>query len=272
MSLQQTSILYNTTLYPHYYLCNYLPVSVGKDTLSHSLLKFKRGRQPDLNGWIDCSLEMLATPPIPPDATIIPPGTTTVFPGAAIIPPDSSIIRALHHEETILREDAPSTSLDKLGSALAHQFKGRYLPHLLRKSLPTQQIKGLSKEQREAELQGLYSLYPAPAAPPASFPPTIPAAPPAGPPTPSFLIIDDILTTGTTMKMIIGAILRSYPNANLLIFTLAKADYDTSFNRSTPLQGQNYQLEPGRNWVVAEEEAFFYSLDQLKGWIRADTF
>jgi predicted amidophosphoribosyltransferase len=252
MSLQQTSILYNNTLYPHYYLCNYLPVSVGKDTLSHSLLKFKRGRQPDLNGWIDCSQEMLANNPRPPDATTIP--------------PDSIIIRALHHEETLLRENAPPASLDKLGSALAHQFKGRYLPHLLRKSLPTQQIKGLSKEQREAELQGLYSLHPAPAAPSAS-----PIAPPSGQPTPSFLIIDDILTTGTTMKMIIGAILRSYPKANLLIFTLAKADYDTSFNRSTPLQGQNYQLEPGRNWVVAEEEAFFYSLDQLKGWIRADT-
>jgi len=235
MSLQQTSIPYNNTLYPHYYLCNYLPVSVGRDTLSHSLLKFKRGRQPDLNGWIDCSLEMLGTAPIPPGVTII---------------------RALHHEETAPLQDHP-TSLDRLGAALAHQFKGHYLPHLLRKSLPTREIKGLSKEQREAELRGLYSLLPNP-------------QPPG--PAPSFLIIDDILTTGTTMKMIILAILHAYSKANLTIFTLAKADYDTSFNQSTPLQGQNYQLGQGSNWIVAEEDPHPYTLLQLKAWIRADVF
>ena len=269
MGLQQTSIPYKNTCYPHYYLCNYLPVSVGKDTLSHSLLKFKRGRQPDLNGWIDCSLELLAPAHIAPDATTIAPDRTVLSPGTItpvtvihppdtpIISPGSTIIRALHHEETIIREDSPPTSLDKLGSALALQFKGHYLPYLLRKSLPTQEIKGLSKEQREAELRGLYDLHP--------LPPGLPAES-------SFLIIDDILTTGTTMKMIIGAILYAYPRADLHIFTLAKADYDTSFNRSTPLQGQNYQLEPGRNWIVAEEEALFYSPDQLKRRIRTDTF
>ncbi len=261
MGLQQTSLPYKNTSYLHYYLCNYLPVSVGKDTLSHSLLKFKRGRQPDLNGWIDCSLEMLATTPI--------------------LPPGRIIVRALHHEETILREDSPPTSLDKLGSALALRFKGHYRPTLLHKSLPTQEIKELSKEQREAELQGLYSLHPSPIGPspispspigPAASTLPAPAIPSLRQTAPSFLIIDDILTTGTTMKMIIDAILRSYPEANLCIFTLAKADYDTSFNKSTPLQGQNYQLAPGRNWVVAEEEASFYSLDQLKARIRTNTF
>ncbi len=66
MGLQQTSIRYhNDDFYPHFFLCNYLPGSIGRDTFSNSLLKFKRGEHPDLDGWIDCTLEQSAGMPIP---------------------------------------------------------------------------------------------------------------------------------------------------------------------------------------------------------------
>src|ERR1700738_2174215 len=135
MALQQTSIHYNKVIaYPHYYLCNYLPLSTGRDTLSYSLLKFKRAQQPDLNGWIDCSLEML---------------------GAAGIAPGTTIIRALHHDETAIREDKP-VALDLLGKALAERFHGFYRPTLLFKSRRAREIRKLGREEREAELKGIY--------------------------------------------------------------------------------------------------------------------
>lgn len=265
MGLQQASILYKDRLYPHYYLCRYLPVSAGKDSLSHSLLKFKRGRQPDLDAWIDCSLEMLAPTPIPPH---------------------SFIIRALHHEETLLPQQ-PHTSLDKLGSALARQFNSHYHPRLLRKSFPVKESKGLTREQREAGLQDLYIIDKTQL----SIPPTAAPSIPSGSatispdtqnskskiqnnhitPPPSFLLVDDILTTGATMRMIIAAILQVYPAANLTLFTLAKADYDTGFNQSAPLRGQNYPMGQDNSPTVAEDE-INYSPEQLKTRIRSDTF
>lgn len=257
MALQRTSIRYKHSRCPHYYLCNYLPLSAGKDTLSYSLLKFKQGRQPDLDGWIDCSLELLAAIPIQP-------GTT--------------IVRALHHQETTLTP-GKDTSLDLLGKALATRFQCRYQPGLLRKSRPSREIKGFSRQQRRTELQDLYYINESnlPAAhpispgdhipPPAPFP-SLPAAPEAN----RFLIIDDILTTGTTMEMIIAAIREQFPGSCLTAFTLAKSDYDAQLNQSIPLKGQHYQLEQGAGWLVAEDEETYYSAGQLRSWILADSF
>ncbi|HEX9509398.1 MAG TPA: hypothetical protein VF939_02870 [Puia sp.] len=269
MPLQQTAIIYGDTFCPHYYLCNYLPVSAGTDPLSLSLLKFKRGRQPDLNAWIGCSLEILGNP------------TPS---GNVLLPSNSILLRALHHDETSAREGNPG-SLDKLGKALADHFHSHYFPRLLRKSLPTREIKGLSKEQREAELKNRYYIdtryFPAPSRPAASISPL--PGPPAltlpAPSPPSFLLIDDILTTGTTMKMIIGALLQPYPGASLAIFTLAKADYDSHGNRSTPLRGHGYPIGQDNNQTVVEEGTstyslsdYLYSLSELTTQIRSDTF
>jgi predicted amidophosphoribosyltransferase len=232
MALQQTSIHYNKVAsYPHYYLCNYLPLSTGRDSLSHSLLKFKRAQQPDLNGWIDCSLEML---------------------GAAFIVPGTTIIRALHHDETAVREDKP-VALDLLGKALAKRFHGRYRPSLLFKSRLTREIRRLGREEREAELKGIYYMN--------RFQPDE-----DGP----ILIIDDILTTAATIRAIITAIRPHYPAVPLSIFTLAKADYDSRLNRSGPLLGQTYQLPDGMDWVVADEPSIYYSMEQIMACIRAD--
>jgi ATP-dependent DNA helicase RecQ len=248
MALQQTCLYHNTAVYAHYYLCNYLPLSAGKDIFSHSLLKFKMGWQPDLNGWIDCSLEMLASG-IPP-----------------LIPPGCSIIRALHHDEILAPEDPP-TSLDLLGRALAGRFQSFYMPSLIRKTRPARKISRLAIKQREAELNGIYIMNAS------GSPPDLPK--------PAFLVIDDILTTAATAKSILSALLSHYPEASVCFFTLAKADYERHLNQSSPLRGQNYQLEQGMDWIVAEEpaeefaekEPFSpYSGSQLRAWILADTF
>jgi hypothetical protein len=310
MALQQATIQYINSCYSHYYICKYLPVSAGRDTLSYSLLRFKRGLQPDLSGWIDCSLEILAAglPPGNHLATGDPqsPISTILPAGQCPISLNSTIIRALHYNETSASPDG-TTALDRLGRALAARFECRYSPGLLRKSRVTREIKGMTRQQREAELADLY--YIDPSAPGAPCPPAIPSAtdapdapavspdPPQGqtapyyngvasdhqPDThpgssapaltpPSFLIIDDVLTTATTIKMIIGAIGRHYPHSPLQLFTLARADYDASLNKPATLRGQNYRLEEGTDWLVAEENSCYYSAWELKNWIHSGAF
>jgi predicted amidophosphoribosyltransferase len=234
MTLLRTSIAYGDSSYPHYYLCPYLPVSAGRDTLSHSLLKFKLGRQPDLNGWIDCSLEALAAAPLLPHTTIV---------------------RALHHDETTVLPDNPA-SLDLLGEALASRFQSDYRSTLLHKSRLTRQIKGFSKEQRTAELRDSYYSEDFPG-------------------DGAILILDDILTTGATVKAILAALRTRSPRSSFSVFTLARATYGARPNGAPPLKGQNYQLEQGMDWILAEDPAGYYSAysaRQLMNWINAGDF
>jgi predicted amidophosphoribosyltransferase len=222
MVLQTTSINYFSSSFPHYYLYDYLPLSAGKDMISRSLLKFKHRTQPDFSTWIECALKALHGIPLTPDTIIL---------------------RALHHDEMIAGTKFPA-ALDFLGHALAGHFSCRYLPSFLRKSRPVRPCKELSRRQRKTELRGIYSLDPtarqmiatpalSPAVPHVANPSanplaTAPPASSAAPPTPNppFLLIDDILTTGTTMRMIIRPLHRAFPLAPIRIFTLARANDD----------------------------------------------
>jgi hypothetical protein len=259
MSLQEASIKYNDSLYRYYYLCHYLPLSAGVDTLSRSLLKFKRGIQPDLNAWIECTLEVFHNIPLSP-------GTI--------------IIRALRHDETQVHGSPPAAllpsspslySLDLLGQTLAANFQCRYLPSLLCKSRPTLSNKGLTRGQRETELNDVYSITPGSTG--------IPPLPASGSPHLPFLLIDDILTTGTTIRTIIHTLHQTFPLSPLQVFTLAKADNAPDLNRSSPPQSQNYHLEEDAGWIIAEEPAPYATtetslpdqpLEDLKNSIRTN--
>ncbi|HMI60987.1 MAG TPA: hypothetical protein VK518_08765 [Puia sp.] len=199
MSLQETSIAYNDSLYRYYYLCKYLPLSAGVDPLSRSLLKFKRGIQPDLDAWIESTLEVFHNIPLSPDTIII---------------------RALRHDETQVHESPPA-SLDLLGQALAATFQCQFRPSLLCKSRTTLSNKGLTRNQRETELNDVYSLAQE-------------NLPLPDPPTP-FLLIDDILTTGTTIRTIIHTLHQAFPLSPLQIFTLARVEIDPDVNHSANL-------------------------------------
>jgi predicted amidophosphoribosyltransferase len=257
MSLHESSIPCPPGSVWHYFLCHYLPLSAGIDAPSRSLLKFKRGAQPDLDAWTDCALTSLRE--------IKPP-----------LSPDTIIVRALHHLETRV---TPSTlsSLDYLGQAIAAEFHCTYLPSLLTKTRPTHPNKGLTVDQRNAELQDIYSantdptlaFRPTPATDPtlASQTPTdptstsrTPAKPPLAPqiptdPTPApqtpptpFLLIDDLLTTGATARMIIGALRLQFPSCPIRVFTLGKVDHEAGLNHRPPLAGNIYRLDDTAGW------------------------
>jgi predicted amidophosphoribosyltransferase len=196
MELLTSKIKCGDTWFAHFYLCPYLPLAAGTDALSLSLIKFKQRIQPDLNAWIDCSARLL---------------------GQLYFSPDTIIIRPLRHDETTARPDFPS-ALDLLGQSLATHFRCRYLPTLLTKSRPTLPNKYLTRRERRSQLQDVYQLTTTP--PSAGAPnPT-----PLNPYTP-FLLIDDILTTGTTMRALISTIRRDYPDCPINAFTLTRADY-----------------------------------------------
>ena len=195
MRLQETSIFFQKNRYRHFYCCQYLPLCSGIDNVSRSLLKFKRGAQPDLDSWIDRALRGFLETPV-------------------ILPPDTVIIRALRHKETRPQTDPPS-SLDRLGQALSHQLGAPYRPHLLYKTHPTAVAQSLTRQQRTAELQNVYQINPIEANA-AETPPAVTNTPP------SILLLDDILTTGATILSILQTLTAAFPNCRITIFTLAK--------------------------------------------------
>jgi predicted amidophosphoribosyltransferase len=222
MELIRSKIKCGDTWFTHYYLCPYLPLAAGSDPLSLSLLKFKQRIQPDLNAWIDCSARLL--------------GRLHFF-------SDTIIIRPLRHDETTARPDFPS-ALDLLGQTLAMQIGCRYLPTLLTKSRTTLPNKHLTRRERWSQLGDVYHLTTTPPADKTTHSPdlTPPPDPTAGasnshtipyaPSTP-FLLIDDILTTGTTMRALISTIRRTYPDCPIKAFTLTRADYSRPASSAT---------------------------------------
>jgi predicted amidophosphoribosyltransferase len=190
-----TSIKCGDTRFSHYYLCPYLPLTAGQDPISISLLKFKQRAQPDLDAWIECAVQHLQ--PLNLD-------------------PDTIILRALRHDETTVRTEFP-TALDLLGHTLAARLDCHYQPTHLLKSKTTLPNKHLTRHQRRNQLQDVYNI-PNPIT-------TIPQPP--------FLLIDDILTTGATMRALIHTLRQYYITSPIRAFTLARVDYHSP-NRSLP--------------------------------------
>jgi predicted amidophosphoribosyltransferase len=215
MGLLTSKIKCGNAFFTHLYLCPYLPLTAGKDALSHSLLNFKQRIQPDLDAWIDCSVQLL---------------------GSLSFSTDTIILRALRHDETTARTDFPS-ALDLLGHSLAIHLRCRYLPTLLTKSRPTLSGKHLTRQQRQSQLLDVYQFATTPPAPvpakPAPGSPSTTPIPDLSPSTP-FLLIDDILTTGTTMRALIGTLRHHFPACPIKTFTLTRADNHHQTNSPTP--------------------------------------
>lgn len=189
MALQQFRLTCGNTVFTHYYLALYFPLATGEDLLSYSLVRFKQRLQPDLDAWIDCAGDLL---------------------GRLSFPPQTIVLRALRHEETTVRPEFPS-ALDRLGQSLALRFGCRYRPDLLSKTRATLPGKYLTREERELQLRDAYRLAA-----------TVGAA--VNPHT-QLLLIDDILTTGSTMRAIIRSVREQLPDCPIHIFTLSRAKY-----------------------------------------------
>ena len=200
MGLLSSKLKCGNAFITHLYLCPYLAVAAGTDAVSLSLIRFKQRLQPDLDAWIDGATQLL---------------------GALSFSADTIILRALRHDETTARTDFLS-ALDLLGQRLAIRLNCRYLPALLTKSRTTLSNKHLSRTDRRSQLQGVYHLttdVPTTGAPN----PSTTEPPHFITPSTPFLLIDDILTTGATMKAIILTLRTAYPSCPITAFTLTRA-------------------------------------------------
>jgi len=158
------------------------------------------------------------------------------------------VVRALHGGEL----EAGNSSLDLLGVSLVKELNCQYRPQLVKKSRLTKSLKFLNKEERKAEIQGTYSFQPDDG----DFRNS------------SFLIIDDILTTGTTLKAIGDAITATTCNTDISFYSLAYSDYQANLNQHVELSGDTYSWQHTQGWIVAEGHAGYNELISLKNQIQ----
>lgn len=138
------------------------------------------------------------------------------------LPKIDVVVRALGHDELSSKKN----SLCSLSETIADSVGASYLPNLLKKSKKTLKSTGLSKYQRINQISGIYYAQERV----------------LGDSNLSFLIVDDVYTTGATTREITRAIHHSYPSANVYVFTLVKtllfADSHLAFHHNKRL----YQL------------------------------
>ena len=116
------------------------------------------------------------------------------------------IVRVLNSNETNYLSHSP---IDKIGNGLSKALDVPYIPNSLKKKRATQQLKGLKKVDRKNEISGVYEFYP-----------------PSNNHVRNILVIDDIITTGSTIKEIKRAISEKISNFNLYLLVLGKT-YDS---------------------------------------------
>lgn len=234
MALQEQIISCPSGPVLHRYLCHYKPRAVGSDKLSESLLRFKQGYPVDLQAWTECAQAALANN----------------------LDKQTTIIRALSHQElTVI--NPPYTSLDILASRLAFQCAGQYLPQGLVKQRPTIPMKMLSRAERKKELHHVYTVGQK----------LISSS------CRAILVLDDILTSGSTVGAIIEALNAVVTNKSISVFTLAYTEKYASLNDQLNLESYTYQWDHVSGWApVGEPEEFYGAVSSLKQKILNNSF
>lgn len=162
------------------------------------------------------------------------------------------ILRALSSDE-MSTDLTHHTPLDRFATRLANLVEGTYQPDLLHKTQKTMSVKFLSLADRIEELQNVYAFT-------------------GQSSIKEILILDDILTTGTTMKEIIKAIREVTPSSSITLFTLASTDHQAVINETISLSGTSYVWEEEEWKLIAEPEVFYGNLTKLKSQILNDSF
>lgn len=218
--------------FEHYFLCHYKPLYVGRDSLSRSLIRFKNVNYVDVQAWVECSVEHLAS----------------LLGGKAI-----TIVRALGSQELQSPDDVihSKNPLDVLGLRLADQLAVDYKPEFLIKKRVHRPLKTLTWAEREKAVEDVYECK--------SSLSTVPAV----------LVIDDIMTTGTTLCAIIGAI-RKKSNCAIYLYTLATSAKDFFDNSETKLTTPHYEWQSVSGWMVHEPLPPNVDVRRLKELIEGD--
>lgn len=163
------------------------------------------------------------------------------------IPVGALVVRALHSQEIMSNDSTPSP-LDRLAGSLAVVIKGYYEPQSLRKTRVNKPLKGLNLQERADALENIYRFH-------------------IGGAIESLLLVDDIFTSGSTMKAIIAAI-RKVTSCPISIFTLAASGQSAERGQ---LSGAVYTWGSQRGWIQTQEpNASYCTYAMLKSMIEQD--
>lgn len=174
-----------------YHLAYYFPRTHGNpDTVSDYILNFKGNEEPNTSKWI-----ALATREIKNKINNI-----------------DLIVRVLSSAELTA---TGGTALDKLGATIAKFTNSNYDNSALKKTRQTQSLKYLSRAERQREINGAYIF---------NKPSSIRSN------SPRILLIDDIVTSGTTIREVNRAIKAALPNCSLYFFTIGKTHRASDVN------------------------------------------
>ena len=170
-----------------------------KDNVKSKVLKFKDGEIETIDQWLRVIKHQI-----------------DLFPNI------DYIVRALGHKEL----NAYESSLDKVGNLLEERISSaKYLPDLLSKKNTNQKLTTMNAVERKNTLLKQYSFN----LNHKDF----------SKQKQSFLIIDDVYTTGTTTKEVTRAIRECLPNSIIYIFTLVQTK---SFGDSHEIELHNQNL------------------------------
>jgi len=145
------------------------------------------------------------------------------------LPKIDCIVRALGHAEIETPSADLDLPLDRLGSQLANSLSTIYLPDFLRKSRVLAKSARCSRKEREQQVHGVYTIDPNTAVSINNDKFT-------------FLVIDDVLTSGATSRDITRALSDAYPGARIYVFTLVKTLYRSRDRRESLETQHNTQL------------------------------
>ncbi len=173
-----------------WHLVYYISTHKSYDATTEKLLAFKENNKDYLEEWIKWTCNELSKLDIHFDY----------------------IIRALSNDEL---KASGKESLDMLGRSLAQKLHSIYIPSLLAKTSATQQLRYINeKSERKKAIENVYYV----------------ATPLVDCNYKNILILDDVVTFGTTIEEIVRAMITTYPTAKYYAFTLAKASDNVTAN------------------------------------------
>ncbi|MBT4210341.1 MAG: HAD-IA family hydrolase, partial [Porticoccaceae bacterium] len=170
------------------------------------VLAFKNNNQQAVDRWVNKALELSSN-----------------------LPRIDCIVRALGHAETEASSTDLVLPLDRLGSQLARSLNATYRPDYLRKSRVLVKSFQCTAKEREKQVQGVYTIDP-----------NITESQNNDKLT--FLVIDDVMTSGATTRDISRALSLAYPGARIYIFTLVKTLYRSQDKPESVEAQHNAQL------------------------------
>ncbi len=179
-------IVYRERRFKLKYLCGYFSKKISPDILSRSILLFKRNHPDHVDTWVRYATDAISL-------------------GRHCL-----ILRPLYSDEQVIHPDADlDRPLDNLCKHLSFRNACLYEPWLLRKESETPPLKGLKRDKRWKCLEDQYSLT-------GTIDPERVS---------QILLVDDIITTGTTFRILIRLLQQHYPQIPVMTFALARTSW-----------------------------------------------